>query len=231
MADLESNTEIVAETVKAGEYEAYLARPATGENLPGVVIIHEIFGLNDNIRDIAGRFAQAGYVGLAVDLFSKGRNRPLCVMSTVRDVLFNLRESGHLGSLDGATRFLQEQSQVNGQRIGLIGFCMGGGYALAYAMHSHEIKAASVFYAANPKPIEAIIEACPIAGSYPDKDFTAKPGRRLDEILTASQRPHDIKIYPNTRHSFFNDRGRAYNAEAAADAWQRTLHFFEEHIR
>lgn len=221
---------LVTENVKAGEYQSYLAYPATGQKLPGVIIIHEIYGLNDNIRGIARRFADAGYVGLAVDMYSKDSNRQLCIFKTVAGLIANARKSSHMGALDGAVKFLQAQPQIDPQRIAIIGFCMGGSFALAFAIHNHDVKAASVFYAANPKPLNMIAEACPIVGSYPDKDFTTKQGQKLEETLTSYQRPHDIKIYPNAKHSFFNDQGKVYNPEAAEDAWQRTMQFFKEHV-
>jgi carboxymethylenebutenolidase len=228
---MSENQELVTAQVKAGEYEAYLARPANGENLPGVIIIHEIFGLNENIRDIARRFARENYVALAVDLYSLGRNRQLCIFKTTVDMMTNILKSSHMDKLDDAFRFLQKQPQVNGQRIGIIGFCMGGGYSLAFAVHNEELKAASIFYGANPKPLNSVARACAIVGNYGEKDrFFVGQARKLEEALTHYQRPHDIKIYPNAGHSFFNDTMKTYAPEAAADSWQRTLKFFSEHL-
>lgn len=221
---------LVTQNVQAGEYEAYLAYPAEGKNLPGVIIIHEIFGLNDNIRSIARRFAENGYVGLAVDLFSKDSSRRLCIVKTVTGMMLNVRKTSHMGALDGAVNFLQAQPSVEASRIGIIGFCMGGGYALAFATHNHELKAASIFYGTNPKPLNSVAEACPIVGSYPEKDFTTGAAKKLEQELTTFQRSHDIKIYPGAKHSFFNDTSKAYNQEAAEDAWQRTMSFFKEHV-
>ena len=107
---------------------------------------------------------------------------------------------------------------------------MGGGYALAFATHNRDVKAASIFYGQNPKPLNVVAEACPIVSIYPEKDFTAKSGQKLEQMLTSYQRPHDIKIYPNARHSFFNETGRNYQQEAAEDSWQRTMSFFKEHV-
>lgn len=223
-------SELVTENVKAGDYDAYLARPTQGENLPCVIVLHEVFGLNDNIRSIARRFANEGYVALAVDMFSKESNRTFCLMKTLVGGLLNSLKTSHMKGLDGAVSFLQAHPQVNSEQVGIIGFCMGGGYALAFAIHSQKVKASSVFYGANPRPLGAAIEACPIVGSYPDKDFTTGAGRKLDVLLTEHNRPHDIKIYPNTSHSFFNDQAKPYNPAAAADSWQRTLDFFRTHL-
>jgi len=218
--------------VQAGKYASYLARPLQGTNLSAVLIIHEIYGLNENIRDIARRFAQVGYVALAVDLFSIGRSRALCVLATMRSVYANASKSAHMGALDDAIQFLQADAQVNAQRLGVVGFCMGGGYAVALAVHNQQVKAASVFYVSGgPKPLDAVSTICPLVGSFPEKDFASTgQGQKLEGLLTQYQRPHDIKFYPDTKHSFFNDTIKAYNPPAATDAWQRTLGFFEKHI-
>jgi carboxymethylenebutenolidase len=93
------------------------------------------------------------------------------------------------------------------------------------------LRAASVFYGQNPRPLEAVARACPVVGSYPERDFTANAARQLEPLLERFQVPYDIKIYPGARHSFFNDQGSSYQAEAAADAWQRTLAFFDSHLQ
>ena len=99
---------------------------------------------------------------------------------------------------------------------------MGGSFALQLACTADDLRAASVFYGQNPRPLEAISRACPIVGNYPERDFTANAARQLEPMLERYHVPHDIKIYPGARHSFFNDQGAAYQAEAATDAWART---------
>jgi carboxymethylenebutenolidase len=107
---------------------------------------------------------------------------------------------------------------------------MGGGFAIAWACQDNRLKAIAPYYGANPRPLEAVARMCPVVGSYPDKDFTTSAGQKLDTALDRYDVPHDIKIYPNTRHSFFNDQGPAYAEAAARDSWQRILKFFSEHI-
>jgi carboxymethylenebutenolidase len=209
---------------------AYLVRPAGPGTFPGVVVIHEIFGLNANIRDVAERFAQDGYAALAVDLFSSG-SKVVCMARIVHGLLFRTLENGVVSDLQAALDFLGSQPEVIPERLGAIGFCMGGSYALQLACVSGDMRAASIFYSMNPRPLEAVAGACPIAGSFPERDPTARAGRALEAALKKTTVPHDIKIYPEARHSFFNDRGRAYHPEAAADAWDRTLAFFEENLR
>jgi carboxymethylenebutenolidase len=210
--------------------DAYLVRPEGDGRFPGVVVIHEIFGLNDNIRDIAGRFADQGYVALAVDLFSTA-NRAMCMLRIFYGMLLRPLKNGTLADLQAALDFLHGQPQVNAARVGVIGFCMGGTFALQLACVDDDLRAASVFYGQNPRPLEAVAQACPIVGSYPGKDFTARAARKLEPLLEQHNVPHDIKVYPDARHSFFNDQGGAYDPEAAADAWARTLAFFETHLK
>jgi carboxymethylenebutenolidase len=210
--------------------EAYLAQPDAAGRLPGVVVIHELFGLDDNIRHIARRFARKGYVALAVDLFSTG-GRLACIFRIVYGMLIRPLQNGVVGDLQAAVQFLQRQPGVNAQRIGVIGFCMGGTYALQLACVDGDVRVAAPFYGMNPRPLEAVARACPIVGSYPEKDFTASAARQLEAALERYDVPHDVRVYAGARHSFFNDTRPAYDAQASADAWARTLAFFETYLQ
>jgi carboxymethylenebutenolidase len=212
-----------------GVMESYFVKPVGDGPFPGIVVIHEIFGLNDNIRGIANQFAQQGYAALAVDLFSN-RNRTMCMLQLMHGMLFRPLKNGALADLQSTIAFLQKQPGVDSNRIGAVGFCMGGGYALQLAVTDKGMKAASAFYGAAPKPLEAFARSCPIVGSYPEKDITAKGARELDQVLEKYDVPHDIKFYPNTQHSFFNQQRTPFEVEASKDAWQRMLTFFHEHL-
>jgi carboxymethylenebutenolidase len=194
-----------------------------------VVVIHEAYGLNDGIKHITRRFAAAGYVALAVDLFG-GRNRAVCMARFMAGMLRGSVERFGVGDLKQALTYMSSLPEVDPDRVGAIGFCMGGSFAVAWACTDERLKAIAPYYAANPKPITAVERICPVVGSYPDKDFTASAGRALDVELTSRRIVHDIKIYPGARHSFFNERGRAYNREAADDSWARVMEFFGTHL-
>lgn len=209
--------------------EGYLARPEGTGPFPGVVIIHEIYGMNDNIRDIARRFASEGYVALGVDLFS-GRNRTICMFRFFSQMIFNSLNNASIQDLKSALTYLAEQPGVDAERIGAIGFCMGGGFAIAWGAADNRLKAIAPFYGSNPRPLEAVARSCPVVGSYPDKDFTTPQGQKLAVALERYHIPADIKVYPNSKHSFFNDQGHSYNEAAATDAWQRVLAFFKEYV-
>ncbi len=208
----------------------YLAQPEGAGPWPGIVVIHEVFGLNENIREIARRFAAEGYAALAVDLFSTG-NRIVCIIRVMYGAQFRSLENGTVKELTSTLDWLRGQPGVDGRRVGAIGFCMGGSYALQLACVDKAMRAASVFYGQNPKPLEAVAKACPIVGSYPGKDFTAQAARKLEPVLEKYQIPHDIKIYPGAKHSFFNDQGPAYDPAAAEDSWQRMMAFFEKYLK
>src|SRR2546423_14370425 len=185
----------------------YLARPEGDGPFPGIVVIHEAFGLNENINDITRRLANAGYIALAVDLFT-GRNQALCMFRFMGGFIFNSLNNGGIHDLKAALTYLTEQPGVDSQSLGAIGFCMGGSFAIAWACTDNRLKAIAPLYGMNLRPFEAIARLCPLVGSYPGADFTANAGRKLDAALDGYQIAHDIKIYPGAHHSFFNDAGR-----------------------
>lgn len=214
---------------RATRLDAYLARPDGEGPFPGVVVIHEIHGLNENIKEIARRFAGEGYAALAVDLFA-GHNRVVCMFRFLGGLLLKPLDNGSIRDLKAALSFLADQPGVDGARLGAIGFCLGGSFAIAWACTDNRLKAIAPYYGMNPRPLEAVARSCPVVGSYPTGDFTTPHARRLDLALDRYDIPHDIKIYPGARHSFFNDQGPNYDAAAARDSWQRTLAFFKQHI-
>src|SRR5690348_1814829 len=218
--------EIATGELKGG---AYLALPDGAGLFPGVVVIHEAYGLNEHIRDVSRRFAQAGYAALAADLFT-GRNRAVCMARYMAGMLRGSVNRAGIDDLKATMTYLAKLPEVDAQRLGAIGFCMGGGFAIAWACTDSRLKAIAPFYGSNPRPLDAVKRLCPVVGSYPGRDFTAGAGRALDRALTEYGIPHDIKVYPGARHSFFNDTRPSYDQAAAEDAWDRTLSFFAEKL-
>lgn len=209
---------------------AYHARPAEGFRSPAVVIVHELFGINDNIRDITRRFAEAGYAALAVDLMAYG-NRKLCILRLFAALAVRPFSNRALQEIQLGLRWLQARPDVDSSKGAIIGFCMGGGYALAAACVEDRIQASSVFYGMTPRPVRRFKDACPIVGSYPERDgFTVGQSRTLERTLDKYGIPHDFSVYPDAEHSFFNDDLESFNPEAAADAWRRTLTFFADNL-
>ena len=207
----------------------YLAMPDGSGPHPGVVVIHEASGLDDHIKDVTRRFADAGYAALAVDLFS-GRNRAVCMARYMTGMLIGSVNRYGVDDLKSALTLLAKMKEVDPQRLGAVGFCMGGGFAIAWACTDSRLKAIAPFYGANPRPLDVTKRLCPVVGSYPQQDFTARAGRALNDALAGYNIKHDIKIYPGARHSFFNDTKAEFNRAAAADSWQRLLKFFGEQL-
>ena len=131
----------------------YLARPDGAGPHPGVVVIHEAYGLNDNIKDITRRFAEHGYAALAVDLFSD-RNRAVCMARYMGGMLLGSVNRYGIDDLKAALTYLASDSTVDAKRLGAIGFCMGGGFAIAWACTDSRLKAIAPFYGANPRPLD-----------------------------------------------------------------------------
>jgi len=207
----------------------YLAAPDGFGPYPGVVVIHEAYGLNDNIREICRRLAAQNYVAQGVDLFY-GRNRGVCMARMLGNWLLGKLDDPGVLQLKSALGQLAARADVNDQRLGAIGFCMGGMYAVAWACTDPRLKVIAPYYGSAPRREEALRRLCPVVGSWPEKDFTRGAAATLEKALSARSVPHDLKVYPGARHSFFNDQSRSYHPAAAADSWQRVLRFFGEHL-
>jgi carboxymethylenebutenolidase len=218
--------EIASSELKGG---GYLAMPDGNGPHPGVVVIHEANGLDEHIKDVTRRFAHAGYAALAVDLFTD-RVRAVCMARYMAGMLTGSVNRYGVDDLKSALTLLAKVPNVDPRRLGAIGFCLGGGFAISWACTDSRLKAIAPFYGVNPRPLDVVSRLCPVAGSYPGRDFTARSGRALEGALTQFGVQHDIKIYPGARHSFFNDTKASYNREAASDAWARVLTFFGERL-
>jgi carboxymethylenebutenolidase len=209
---------------------------------PAVIAIHDIFGFSRDIRRIARRFAASGYAALAPALFDGAGAPVLCVVRTLRDLL--RREGAAFERLESSRRFLAELPEINGERIGVTGFCMGGGFAIFFAARGG-VQVAAPYYGDTPSDAEALRQVCPVVAGFGelDKSFAAQ-GRRLEEHLQSLGVAHDVKIYPDVGHSYMNDHGggplkglmrvgplhAAYDEDAAEDSWQRMLSFFSKHL-
>jgi carboxymethylenebutenolidase len=209
----------------------FLARPEQSGRYPAVIVIHEIWGLVDHIRDVAKRLAREGYVALAVDLFDR---KVISNIEEGRQLRQALTEQKIFGDLDGAFNYLKTLDYVRPDRIGSIGFCMGGGLSWQLACRNKELAAAVVFYGRNPSPIDLVKDIrCPVLGNYAgaDKGITEADIELLRQTLAKHGKGFDAKIYPGAPHAFFNDTRETYRPEAAKDAWERTLRFFDGNLK
>jgi carboxymethylenebutenolidase len=229
-------------TTSRGAMPVYLATPAGVGPWPGVVVIHDALGMSTDVRHHADWLGSEGYLAAAPDLYYWGR-RIRCLISTVR-----LGERP-LSELDAARRWLAEQDHCTGT-VGVIGFCMGGDFALMMAPR-RGVSAASVNYGGATKEVErALPDVCPIVGSYGAKDRWPGMRRvpdRLESMLSAAGVEHDMKVYPDAGHGFLNDHDPAelplwvkafaklaaasYHEPSARDARRRIVDFFDTHLK
>jgi carboxymethylenebutenolidase len=235
---------IVSINFGGGELSTYIATPAGTGPWPGVVVIHDALGMSQDVRNQADWLAGAGYLAAAPDLFD-GKTLFGCLRSVMRDI--NRGEGPVFDRVEAVRQWLLHHEQATG-KVGVIGFCFGGGFALLLAPRG-EFDAASVNYGGLPKNYDEFFkQACPIVASYGAKDRTLKgAAARLEGILTAAGVDHDVKEYPETDHAFMNDHaadripwfiqvisfvfgGGEYNPESAQDARRRIIAFFARHL-
>jgi carboxymethylenebutenolidase len=219
----------------------YLASPPGIGPWPAVVMIHEIFGLDEVMRGHADRLAGLGYLTLAVDLFSAG-STARCLVATMTAMM---RGRGRaFADISAAHNYLAGSPECTG-KIGVIGFCIGGGFALLTANDGFD--AAAVNYGQLPRHLdETVADACPIVASYGGRDPSlGGAARRLDAALNKAGVTHDVKEYPAASHAFLNDAeagprvlrpflrvvGIGPEPESAKDAWDRIERFFATHLR
>ena len=221
------------------ELRAHLAVPPVGDGpWPGVVVLHELFGLTDDVRQQADRLAGAGYLALAPDLFSAG-GALRCLRST-----FASLSSGTgpvYGDIEATRLALAGRPDCTG-KVGVLGFCMGGGFALMTATRGFDASAPN--YGPPPQdPAEVLRGACPVVASYGRRDRGLRgAAETLRTALTDAGVVHDVKEYPDAGHSFLNRHnagpfsvlekvaGLNYDEASAEDAWGRILRFFATHL-
>ena len=212
---------------------AFLARPPDPKPKPAVIIIHEWWGLNDHIKDIAQRFARENFVALAVDLYSRLGNTITKDPDGAAKLMESLKSQQALKDLNAAVRYLKQQPFVDSWKLGTIGFCMGGTFALMLASHNSDIKASVPFYGQIPPTDNLKYLLCPILYIYGEQDGWIQKAdvERLRQGLAQLGRPGEVRTYPACPHAFFNDtRADVYRPKEAQDAWQRTLAFLRAHL-
>lgn len=218
-------------TAMGDSVRAFLVYPERAEAAPGLVVIHEIFGLTDWIRSVADRYAAEGFVAIAPDLlWGRGPGGGGTDAFTDRDaVIAAIRElppAEVTERLDGARAFLRSLPAASG-RVGVVGFCWGGQKAFQYAAEQPELDAAVVFYGGGPEPLDraAEIEA-PVLGLYGGEDARVNASIPAVERATAAAgRRYEKEIYPGAGHGFLREDEEGANAQAAAAAWPRSVEF------
>jgi len=221
--------------VRVGDTQGYLARPAGAGVHPAVIVIQEWWGLNDWIKLQARTLAEQGYVALAPDLYhGQVADQPQDAMKLVR--AFD-RDRG-LKELQAAYALLSHDAAVRPGKIGVIGWCFGGGLAASLAAEQPGLKAVVIYYGDIPSDAATVARITPpVLGNFGGADRGIPPARvnQFAEQMKAAGHPADIKIYPGMPHAFAGSHATSLlnnperNADVA-DAWQRTLSFFQRHL-
>lgn len=208
----------------------YLAVPTSGQG-PAVVVLQEWWGLVPHIKDVADRFAAAGYVALAPDLYhGESTTSP----DQAGKLMMSLKIDEATKELSATIDFLLNHSAVTPKKIGTVGFCMGGQLSLYAASKNENVNACVVFYGIHPnfEPDLPNIKAA-VLGLYAELDafVSVESVNKLAENLKNLGKTADIHIYPNVDHGFFNDTRPVYNQSVAEDAWQRVLNLYQQHLQ
>lgn len=224
----------------SGQMPAYLAGPSTPSLAPGVVVLHDVVGMSRDLRNQSDWLAEAGFLALSPDLYHRG-GLLLCIRSVFRDYV--ARSGPTFDDVEASRNWLLAQANCNG-KVGVIGFCMGGGFALLLAS-GHGFSAASVNYGGPlPPEVDGFLKtACPVVGSYGAlAKWEQGAADQLQQALERALVPHDVKEYPDAGHSFMNNhrgyfflkilrvKSIGYNDAATQDARRRIIAFFHTHL-
>jgi carboxymethylenebutenolidase len=210
----------------------YLALPESAGRHPGVVVIQEWWGLNDWVKEQARKLAEQGYVALAPDLY---RGKVATDPETAHELSRGMPQDRAVRDLKAAFDFLASRSDVNRDKIGSIGWCMGGGLSLQLAVHEPRLAACVVNYGSMPTE-ESEIQAihAPVLGNFGAEDRGIPPERvhAFESAMKAAGKSIDVKIYAGAGHAFENPNNKAgYRPQATADAWKRVQAFFARTLK
>ncbi|MGA2682237.1 MAG: dienelactone hydrolase family protein [Candidatus Bathyarchaeia archaeon] len=262
-----SNKTITFKCPDGADMIAYIAHPKTEVPNPAIIVVHEAWGLNEQIKGVANRYAQQGFTAIAPHLFSREkdlteqaiekammqmwrippekRNDPAAIQSLMAGLSENERkivnffftgrekaEKTMAEDLLCCVNYVKTLETVDGERLGITGFCLGGGLSYQLATR-YPFNAAVPFYGANPKPLEDVAKISgPVFGIYAGEDQRITSGvSALVEAMIAHKKTFQMKIYQGTQHAFFNENRPSYNKEAAEDAWTLALAFFNKYLK
>jgi carboxymethylenebutenolidase len=225
---------------KDGEMPAYRAMPANGKNLPTILVVQEIFGVHEHIKDVARRFAKAGYLAVAPELYARqGDVSKLTNMDEIRPIVAKVPDAQVLSDLDAAAEWAAK-SGGDPKKLGITGFCWGGRIVWLYAAHNPNLKAGVAWYGRvegqgtelQPKnPIDLVKDVkAPVLGLYGGAD-AGIPNEGVDRMraaLSAAGKKAEIHTYPDAPHGFHADYRPTYRKEAAEDGWKRALDWFRK---
>ncbi len=235
---------------KSADIKAFLAVPIPPPNVRwkprgAVIVVHEIFGLSPHIRDVAARLAQAGYIALAPDLFTREGMPPKVEgnnFAPVMEMVGKITDAQIMADLKSGVAFLQKRKDAN-HKVGVVGFCWGGRVSMLSAANVPELKAAVAFYGRiTGKPTDnqpqhpldlAPKMTVPLLGNFGEKDGSIPIADidKLRDVLKERKHPAELYVYEGAGHAFNNDTRESYRKDAAELAWKRTLAWFEKYLQ
>jgi carboxymethylenebutenolidase len=215
---------------ETGELNAYLAKPAEGDKVPGVLVIHEIWGLVPHIEDVTRRFALEGFISLSPDALSSLGGTPDDI-DEARKLMRQLDTQKTVGNYLAAVKYLKTHPQSTG-KVGVTGFCWGGGLTNQVAVNSPDVQAAAPFYGRQPEAKDVPKIKASLLIHYAGDDERINAGiPEYEKALEEASVEYLQYIYEGAKHAFFNDTRERYNEEASKLAWKRTIDFFNEKLK
>jgi carboxymethylenebutenolidase len=233
--------------ISSGDFRIpiYEARPSATGKYPIVLVIPEIFGMHEHIKDVTRRFAREGFLSVTFEPYAReGGVLHLPDIESVRKVADSVPDERIMGDLDALMAYVKQHPAGQADRIGVTGFCRGGMYSLLFAAHTHEVKAAVAWYGqlrpaktpgvrtAGPLDIAAQIDA-PILGLYGEADLGIPMAdvKEMVAALKAAGKTSDFVLYPRAPHAFYADYRPSFRPEAAKDAWGRCIAWFNKYLK
>jgi len=233
--------------VSSGDFQVpiYEARPAGSGKYQVVVVIPEVFGMHEHIKDVTRRFAKEGFLSLTFEPYAReGGVLHLADIAEVRKVVDVVPDARVMGDLDALTAYAKQHPAARADRVGVTGFCRGGLYALLFAAHNREMRAAVPWYgqirpakapgirSVGPLDVANQISA-PVLGLYGEADLGIPVAdvKEMENALKAAGKTAEFVIYPGAPHAFYADYRPSYRAEAAKDAWARCVTFFTQYLK
>jgi carboxymethylenebutenolidase len=219
---------------ETGTLRSYFARPRfSTQRVPAILVIHENRGLVDHIKDVTRRVARAGFVGLGVDLLSRvGGTDSFSNPTAAMQALTGITPAQQLSDIRSAIAFLKIADYVRPDRIGAVGFCFGGGVVYNLAFNVTELVAVVPYYGTPPNPLPSLDNLNPkLLSVFSETDYNQNS--RIPELLAGvvqRRKTIGLHLYQGTGHGFHNDTSPVYNPGAAADAWSKTIAFFNTHL-
>lgn len=228
--------------VADGSIPAYRAMPAQGGPFPTVLVVQEVFGVHEHIKDLCRRLAKAGYYAIAPELYARQGNPAEIsdIQELVQKIVVKVPTDQVMSDLDAAVAYAKASGKADTTKLGVTGFCWGGWATWMYSAHNPDLKAAVAWYGTDRKPTEltpknpldiAADVKCPVLALYggADQSIPQETIEKRQAACKAAGKTCEFKIYPDTPHGFNADYRPSYRAEAAKDGWTKMLAWFKDH--